>query len=67
VPPSQLEAPLRIAIAPVNAPFSWPNNSLSSRFSGMAAQLTGMNACPARGERWWIVRATSSLPVPLSP
>jgi len=25
--------------APVNAPFSWPNNSLSSRVSGMAAQL----------------------------
>src|ERR1039458_319541 len=29
--------PMRWAAAPVKAPFSWPNNSLSSRFSGMAA------------------------------
>jgi len=28
------------AMAPVNAPFSWPNNSLSSRPVGMAAQLS---------------------------
>ena len=35
--------------APVNAPFSWPNSSDSSSFSGSAAQLTGTNACVARG------------------
>ena len=31
------------ATAPVNAPFSWPNSSLSSSVSGRAAQLTVMN------------------------
>jgi DNA-binding response OmpR family regulator len=53
--------------APVNAPFSWPNSSLSSRFSGIAAQLTRDERRVARGCCWWIARATSSLPVPLSP
>jgi hypothetical protein len=33
---------MRRAMAPVKAPFSWPNSSDSSRFSGMAAQLTMM-------------------------
>ena len=33
----------------------------------MATQLTGMNGPAARGLWWWIARATSSLPVPLSP
>ena len=33
--------------APVNAPFSWPNSSLSSRFSGIAAQLMATNCCAA--------------------
>ena len=33
--------------APVNAPFSWPNSSLSSNVSGIAAQLIGMNGAPA--------------------
>jgi hypothetical protein len=33
----------------------------------MAAQLTGTNARPARGESSWICRANSSLPVPDSP
>ena len=40
----------RRAMAPVKAPFSWPNNSLSSRFSGIAAQLTEMNAWSARAD-----------------
>src|ERR1700758_3961078 len=31
--------PMRLRSAPVKALFSCPNNSLSSRFSGMAAQL----------------------------
>jgi hypothetical protein len=29
--------------APVNAPFSWPNSSLSSRVSTIAEQLMAMN------------------------
>jgi len=32
--------PILLVKAPVNAPFSWPNNSDSSRFSGIAAQFT---------------------------
>ena len=51
----------------VNEPFSCPNSSLSSRVSGRAAQLTGMNARSRRGEFSWMVRAASSLPTPLSP
>ena len=39
---------MRRAMAPVKAPFSWPNSSLSSRFSGIAAQLTEMNGLSAR-------------------
>ena len=35
--------------------------------SGSAAQFTGTNGPPARGELSWIARASSSLPVPDSP
>jgi hypothetical protein len=59
--------PGRRSSAPVNAPFSCPKISLSSRVSGIAAQLTATNGPFARGERSCSVRATSSLPVPLSP
>ena len=59
--------PLRCACAPVNAPFSWPNSSLSSRFSGMALQLMAMNGPFLCGLRRCSARATISLPVPLSP
>ena len=41
--------PSRRSAAPVKAPFSWPNSSLSSRVSGSAAQLTAMNGLPAPG------------------
>ena len=47
--------------------FSWPNNSLSISSLGMAAQLTSISGPVARLLRSWIHRATSSLPVPLSP
>ena len=68
MPPSASEnRPSLRAIAPVNAPRSWPNSSLSSRVSASAAQCSLMNGPCARGERWWIALATSSLPVPLSP
>ena len=41
MPPSAISIlPLRRYCAPVKAPFSWPNSSLSSRLSGRAPQLT---------------------------
>jgi len=39
--------------APVKAPFSWPNNSDSRSWSGIAAQLTEMNGPRDRLERAW--------------
>ena len=63
----QLEPAARAACAPVNAPFSWPKSSLSSRFSGIAPQLMFTNGLVARLLRRRISFATSSLPVPLSP
>ena len=59
--------PGRVATAPVNAPRTWPNSSLSIRFSGIAPQLTTMNGPSLRGLRWCTARAISSLPVPVSP
>ena len=41
---------LRI-IAPVNAPFSWPNSSLSSKPDGIAAQFTLMKGRSRRALR----------------
>ena len=58
---------MRRAIAPVNAPFSWPNSSDSSSVSGIAAQLTQISGFLARPERAWTKRASTSLPVPDSP
>ena len=68
VPPSaSSKRPLRLVIAPVNAPFSCPNSSLSSRSRGMAPQFTGTKGWSRRAESSWMLRATSSLPVPDSP
>ncbi len=61
------KAPLRFTAAPVKAPFSWPNSSLSISCGEMAAQLMGMKGLSARREHSWTARATSSLPVPDSP
>ena len=58
---------MRRATAPVKAPFSWPKNSLSMRSRGIAVQFTATKGRSRRGERRWIARATSSLPVPVSP
>ena len=44
--------PMRRRSAPVKAPFSWPNSSLSSRLSGMAAQFMARNGALARGPCW---------------
>ena len=44
VPPSAISnSPGFVRSAPVNAPFSCPNSSLSNSVSVMAAQLTAMN------------------------
>ena len=59
--------PLRSRSAPVKAPLTWPNSSLSRMFSLRAAQLSGTNGLYRRGLLLWIALATSSLPVPLSP
>ncbi len=59
--------PMREAMAPLNAPFLWPNSSLSSSESGSAPQLIDTNGRWARRDCRWMLRATSSLPVPLSP
>jgi hypothetical protein len=68
VPPFAFsKAPRRVRSAPVNAPRSWPNSSLSTSCSGRAAAFTAIIGFPARGPRRCRSRATSSLPVPLSP
>jgi len=63
----KLELPSRCRSAPVNAPRSCPNSSLSISVSGSAAQLTDTSVARARGDLAWIARATSSLPEPDSP
>ena len=68
MPPSAAaNRPSRRAMAPVNAPRSWPNSSLSSRVSASDAQCTLMYGRPARGLAAGFAAATSSLPVPDSP
>ena len=68
VPPSALSnVPRRSATAPVNAPFTWPNISLSMSSAGTAAQFICTKGRSRRGESAWMARATSSLPVPRSP
>ena len=68
MPPSaSSKRPRRLAVAPVKAPLTWPNSSDSISGSGIAAQLTlirGISRCALLA---WIARATSSLPVPVSP
>ncbi len=59
--------PFVSATAPVNAPRAWPNSSDSSTVSVSAPQLIGTNGRDARRPCAWMARATSSLPVPLSP
>ena len=59
--------PFFCCTAPVNAPRSCPNSSLSARLAGSAAQLT-LTITPCRRRlRLWMARAVSSLPVPVSP
>jgi len=51
--------------APVNDPFSWPNNSDSISSAGTAAQFSVTYGPAWRWLLSWIVRAISSLPVPV--
>ena len=68
MPPSACRnLPSRSAVAPVYAPFTEPKSSLSMSSSGMAAQLTLTKGLSRRSLWSWQARATSSLPVPLSP
>ena len=68
VPPSAASNdPARAATAPVNAPRAWPNSSPSISELASAAQSTTTNGPAARDDASWIARATSSLPVPVSP
>ena len=68
MPPSAISnLPARSRLAPVKAPATCPNSSLSAMDSGSAAQLTWISASSRRGEVSWICRATSSLPTPVSP
>jgi hypothetical protein len=59
--------PRLAAVAPVNAPRTWPKSSDSINSSGMAAQLTSTKGAPERRDWAWMAWATSSLPVPDSP
>ncbi len=67
-PPSAAsKSPFLLAIAPVNAPLTCPKRLDSSSSAGIEPELTVMKGAPERGECVWMARATSSLPVPLSP
>src|SRR5512136_2668584 len=48
-------------------PFSRPNNSLSIKLAGRAAQLTVISGRSLRGLILWMAAAISSFPVPVSP
>src|SRR6185312_3648419 len=68
VPPlAASNKPGRAVAAPVNAPLPWPNSSDSRSSAGSAATLTATKAPRARPELAWRMRATTSLPVPVSP
>ena len=68
VPPlASPKYPFRSPIAPVNAPFSWPNSSESIVPSGMAPQFTAMYCPCLRRLYWCIICGKLSFPTPLSP
>jgi len=68
VPPSACSNnPGRSAVAPVNAPLRNPNSSDSSSDSGMAPQFTATKVLLARSDKRCTLRATISLPTPVSP
>jgi hypothetical protein len=60
-------SPRFLSAAPVKAPFSKPNSSLSSRVSGMPPMLIAANGPEGFADRECRSLAITSLPVPLSP
>ena len=66
-PLASSKRPARSVCASVNAPFLWPNISLSNSEEEMPPRFTLTNGPPARLLCLWMASATSSLPVPLSP
>ena len=68
MPPSAAsKRPSRDLDAPVYAPASAPNNSLSSRSAGSAPALTRTNGPLFAAELAWMISARISLPAPLGP
>ena len=68
VPPrAASNPPTRAAVAPVNAPRSWPNSSLSIKVGGIDPQSSTTNGPRARGLASWSASASRPLPVPVSP
>ena len=68
VPPrAASKSPCRVWKAPVKAPRTLPNSSLSTSSGGSAAQLTATKGPAARGLAACRARAAISLPVPVSP
>ena len=68
MPPSaSSKRPIRSALASVNAPFTWPNISLSNTPSLSPPRFTVTMGLPVRGELACSHSATSSFPVPCSP
>jgi hypothetical protein len=68
VPPSAVSTrPSLRSRASVKAPRSWPNSSDSSSCAGSAAQFSSTKGLARRGPLKCSARATSSLPVPVSP
>ena len=66
-PVASSNLPICCRIAPVNAPFSWPKSTLSTRSCGIAARFTATNGPSGDGPWRCSSRASNSLPVPLSP
>ena len=68
VPPSACsKRPDERAVAPVKAPFSWPNSSASMRSRGMAAMLMATKGPLRRLQNCGARARDEFLPVPLSP
>ena len=68
MPPSaRAKRPFLADTAPVKAPRTCPKSSDSMSVSGIAAQFTLMSGRWRCWLRSWMARATSSLPVPVSP
>ena len=59
--------PGRSAVAPVKAPLRVTEQLALEQLLGMAAQLIAVKPRSGRGLMRWIARASTSLPVPLSP